>query len=123
MDRLRTGLAAALVVGLAQAASGGQAPVDVSRLPVNLARIERQLQQTQDREAHEGLNLQFFVGVFGQAPPIELFSKDDNLLYGPVPYGAPTHQDMLRMITPQEHRSPAMDFGGLFKWIVDRTRK
>ena len=58
--------------------------------------------------------------MFGQAPPIELFTPEDNLLNGPVPYGAPTHREMLYMITPQEFRSPAMDFSNLLRWLSDR---
>jgi hypothetical protein len=122
MLRIQSGLTAVLVLGLAQVAAGGQETVDVDRLPVDMRRIERQLRQTMDREAHDGLNLQFFVGVFGQAPPIELFTKDDNLVNGPVPYGGPTHREVLETITPREYRAPAMDFGGLFRWMADKTK-
>jgi hypothetical protein len=78
--------------------------VDVSRLPVNLKRIEREFRQAAVREERSGLNLRYFVEVYGQAPPLVVFTKEDNLQFGPVPYGAPTHRDMLWMLTPQEHR-------------------
>jgi hypothetical protein len=96
--------------------------VDVSRLPVNLSRIQRQLQRSTVREERDGLNLRYLVDVFGQAPAIELFSTQDNLLDGPVPYGGPTHRDILQVITPQEHRAPAANFGNLFRWLADKAK-
>jgi hypothetical protein len=96
---------------------------DVSRLPVNIERIQRRLAQSREREERDGLNLRYMIDVFGQAPPIELLTKDDNLLYGPVPESAPTHRDMLNMMTPKEFRSPAMDFNSLFRWLSDKSKK
>ena len=69
-----------------------------------------------------GLRLRYIVDVYGQAPRIELFTKQDNLLNGPVPYGGPTHQDLLQVITPQEHRAPAANFGNLFRWLSDKAK-
>jgi hypothetical protein len=101
-----------------------QARVDVQRLPVNLRRIQRELaQETRQREERDGLNLRYIIDVFGQAPPIEIFTPDDNLIYGPVPYGAPTHQDMIYMMTPPEFRSPVMDFGALFRRLSGKDKK
>jgi hypothetical protein len=91
--------------------------VDVSRLPINIDRIHRQLRQTTVREERDGLNLRYIVDVFGQAPKLELFTKKDNLRDGAVPYGAPTHQDMLNVMTPQEYRAPAANFGNLLRWF------
>jgi hypothetical protein len=90
-------LAVAAVVGLSAAAlsgpsvfaqqqppadatrSGAQAPppasgVDVTRLPLDLQRIERQLRKTREREEFDGMRLRYFVDVFGQSPRIELFA-------------------------------------------------
>jgi hypothetical protein len=117
----RIGVAAFLTFSLA-GVSAGQEAVDVSKLPVDLARIERQLRQASVREERDGLNLRYFVDVFGQAPRLELFAPQENLLTGPVPYGAPTHQQMIEMITPQEHRAPAADFGALFRWLADKAK-
>ena len=91
--------------------------VDVSRLPISVSRIERSLRQSTIREERDGLNLRYFVDVYAKAPAIVLFTKEDNLLTGPVPYGGPTHREMLDMITPQEHRAPAADMGALFRWL------
>ena len=91
-------------VGRNSGASGAAPAVDVSRLPIDLRRIERELRQATIREERSGLNLRYFVEVYGQAPPLVTFTKEDNLQFGPVPYGAPTHRDILWMLTPLEHR-------------------
>ena len=127
--RVRTALAAAcLVFGLTGAARAQQPPdsanqtVDVLQLPVNLDRIYRGLRQAETREERDGLRLKYFVDVYGQAPRIELFTRQDNLLNGPVPYGAPTHSQILEVITPKEFRSPVMDFSAVMRWLTDKTK-
>ena len=128
MSRWRIGLTAALLLSLARAAqaqAAGAAPqpqpapaaqpqVDVSRLPINLERIQRQLRQTTVREERDGLNLRYIV---------ELFTKQDNLRTRPAPYGAPTHQDMLNVMTPQEYRAPAVNFSNLLNWFSGKAKK
>jgi hypothetical protein len=114
-------LAALLSSSLAVPAAA-QSSVDVSKLPVNLERIQRQLQQSTVREDRNGLNLRYVVEVYGQAPRIELFTQQENLQSGPVPYGAPTHQQMIEAITPREYRAPAADMGALFRWFADKAR-
>jgi hypothetical protein len=79
--------------------------IDVSRLPIDLKRIEQRFRQGQIREERDGLNLRYFVDVFAKAPNIVLFTKEDNLQYGQVPNSAPTHSDMLEMMTPREYRN------------------
>jgi hypothetical protein len=134
------GTTAVLLVVLAQAAgaqsgatptgtAGVSAPgvvataVDVTRLPIDLRRIERAYRKTTIREERDGLNLRYFVDVYAKAPPIVLFTKEDNLESGPVPYGAPSHREMLDMITPQEHRAPAANLGNLFRWFSGKKDK
>ena len=102
--------------------AAAQSTVDVGKLPVNLERIQRQLQQATVREERDGLNLRYVVDVYGRAPRIELFTKQDNLENGPVPYGAPTHRDMIQAVTPQEFRAPAADFSALFRWFADKAK-
>jgi len=116
MPCCRLGLTALLVLALAKTAAG-QGSVDVSKLPVNLERIQRQLRQAAVREERDGLNLRYVVDVFGQAPRIELFAPRENLLNGPVPYGAPTHRQFIEAITPREYRSPGIDFGAILDWL------
>jgi hypothetical protein len=81
------------------------ATIDVSRLPISLQNIERRFRQGQIREERDGLNLRYFVDVFAKAPNIVLFTKEDNLRYGQVPGSAPTHSDMLEMMTPRPFRN------------------
>jgi len=118
----RIGLAAFMMMGLASAA-GAQTTVDVDRLPIDLQRIHRELQQSAVREEREGLNLRYIVDVYGQAPPIVIFGPDDNLVHGPVPYGAPTHREMIEHVTPKEYRTPAADLGALARWLAERAKK
>jgi hypothetical protein len=87
------------------------AAVDVTRLPIDMRRIERRFRQTEFREERDGLNLRYFVDVYAKAPDIVLFTPQDNLYYGPVPYGAPTHMEMLQMMTPQEFRGSTLMLG------------
>jgi hypothetical protein len=112
-----------LVLGAANAASAQQASVDVKRLPVDLNKLTRELRQTAATESHNGLHIRYTVDVYGQAPRIELFTKQDNLKAGPVPYGAPSHREMIEHVTPIEYRPPVMDFSALLRWISDKTNK
>ena len=97
--------------------------VRVKRLPLDLTKVTRQLRQTAGTESHNGLHIRYSVDVYGQAPRIELFTKQDNLATGPVPYGAPTHRDMINQVTPIEYRAPIMDFSSLVRWLTDRANK
>ena len=115
--------AAVLVLALAGGASGQQPAstvrvtspgLDVSKLPIDMARIRRQLVRVDVREERDGLGLRYMIDVFAQAPAIELFPSarlDPNFWTGPAPYGAPTHRQFLNLWTPQEHRGQAADFG------------
>ena len=92
-------------------------------MPLNLDRIQRGLRQSAIREERQGLNLRYVVEVYGQAPPIVIFGPEDNLVHGPVPYGAPTHRDMIEHVTPKEYRAPAADFSALVRWLAEKGKK
>jgi hypothetical protein len=99
--------------------------VEVSKLPIDMSRIRRQLVLATVREGRDGLNLRYTIDVFGQAPALDLFwsaKGDPNFWRMPAPYGAPTHSEFLRLNTPQEHRAPAADFGALFRWLTDKAK-
>src|SRR5262245_23690112 len=97
--------------------------VDVGKLSLNLARIQRQLQQQNVREDRDGLNLRYFVPVYGEAPRLELFQqREPGLFTAPPPYGAPTHRQMIEQVTPQEYRAPAADFSALFRLFADKSK-
>jgi hypothetical protein len=100
-----------------------QETVDVSLLPLNLDRIQRELRQSTIREEHEGLTLRYVVDVYGQAPPIVIFGPEDDLVNGPVPYGGPTRREMLEHMTPKEYRAPSADFSALLRWLVERGNR
>jgi hypothetical protein len=132
MHLKRASLIGLLIIGVAHAAAAQQgsvevsrlpASVDVNRLPIDLARITRQLRQTQSTELHNGLHIRYTIDVYGAAPRIEFFSKEDHLQTGPVPYGAPTHREMINQVTPQEFRAPIADFSALLRWLADRGNK
>jgi hypothetical protein len=105
------------------ATRGATAPVDVDQLPVDLSRIQRKLAKSADRQENDGLNLKFFIAVYAQAPQIRLYTQQDNLSSGPVPYGAPTHSQMMNQVTPQEYRAPAADFTSIMRWLSDKAKK
>jgi len=96
--------------------------VDVDRLPVDLRRIQKRLNQYGDSVESDGLNLRYQIQIYGFAPPIEFFGEDANLKTGPVPYGAPTHREIIEHITPQEFRAPYIDFGALIRWLGERNK-
>ncbi len=122
MTSLRVALTALGIVSMAWVAVA-QGAVDVSRLPLDLERIQRKLQASSIREERQGLNLHYVVEVYGRAPAIVFLGPKDNLLYGPVPYGAPTHRDMIEHVTPREYRTPVAALGALARWLADQAKK
>jgi len=123
MNLNRASLIGLLILGAAHAAAAQQTSVDVKRLPLDLTKVTRQLRQTAATESHNFLHIRYSVDVYGQSPRIELFTKRDNLATGPVPYGAPTHREMIDHVTPIEYRAPIMDFSALVRWLTDRANK
>ena len=115
---------ALLAMLLTSAAAYAQQPtIDVSRLPIDVEKIHRELQKSTIKEEHDGLNLRYVVDVYGQAPPIVLIDPGFDLVHGPVPNSAPTHKDMIDHVTPIEYRAPAADLSALLRWLADRNKK
>ena len=98
----------------------GQAPaVDVSKLGVSLDRIKRELTQAEAEQSNEGpMKLSFTVQVVGQAPKIDLLEGFS--LNGPMAYGAPTHREVLDVVTPQAYRSPVIPFSTVTYWAAKK---
>ena len=120
----RASLIGLLILGVAHAAAAQEIRVDVTRLGIDLVRIQRDLRESAATESrNHGLKIHYTVDVYGNAPRIEFFTKQDNLQTGPVPYGAPTHRDFINQVTPIEYRAPVMDFSALLRWLADRTNK
>jgi hypothetical protein len=129
---MRSFAAALIVLSLAghAAAQQPEAPapagpaVDVDRLPIDLRRVQRELQQSQTVvEERDGLNLRYTIQIYGSSPRLLIFDEDANLVGGPVPYGAPTHREIIDHITPREYRAPVADFSALLRWLADRGKK
>jgi hypothetical protein len=120
---MRAGLIGLLMMGAASVASAQQATVDVMRLPIDLAKVTSQLRQSAPTESHNALHIRYSIDVYGQAPRIELFTKQDNLTSGPVPYGAPTHREFIEHVTPIEYRAPAANFAALIAWLTQKAAK
>jgi len=123
MNLMRAFLIALFVLAAAGVASGQQPSVDVKRLPLDLNKVTQQLRQSAASESHNGLHIRYTVDVYGQAPRIDLFTKQDNLTTGPVPYGAPTHREMIEHVTPIEYRAPYADLSALLRWLSEKSKK
>lgn len=85
--------------------------VDATKLGVNLSRIKRELAVAPSSASNDAIKLNFTVQVIGVAPKIDFlrgFAVD-----GPIPYGAPTHAEVLQVLTPQAYRSPVVPIYGL----------
>jgi hypothetical protein len=92
-------------------AQDGQS-LDASKMGVDLSRIKRELvEATTVDETEDPLRPRFRVEVVGIAPRIDFLEGFS--LEGAVPYGPPTHGEVLHMLTPQEFRSPAVPFSSL----------
>ena len=100
-----------------------QPAVDINRLPIDVGRIQRELRLSTERNENEGLQLRYFVDVYGQAPPIVIFGPEDNLVEGPVPYGAPTHREMIEQNTPIDYRPIPWDLNSVYRWLSERMKK
>ena len=99
---------------------GDQNLLRAEELPVSLARIRRKLAQAPPSHASP-LRLDVYVEVIGKAPALKIFEGID-LRAGPVRYGAPTHSDMMRHVTPQEFRAPSISFGSVLALIKRLSR-
>ena len=82
---------------------------DVSRLSLDLDRIQRGLHESATRGERGG-----------QAPSPVFFRSGADLVNGPVPRSAPTHDEMVAQMTPREFRAPAADVSALFRWLAER---
>ena len=94
--------------------------VDPSRMGISLERIVKGLrfEEMRERRTDSPLKLEFNVQVFGTAPRIDILGDYDIGQDGPLPYGAPTHQDFLNHLTPQAYRSPTMPLSSVAVWAL-----
>ena len=73
--------------------------VDVSKLPLDLQRIQQKLRETANGSQKEPLIIRFQVNVFAQAPRIDLFSPGE-LKKAAAPTVTPTHKELMNSVTP-----------------------
>jgi hypothetical protein len=86
--------------------------VDVSKLGVDLSRIKRELAEPETASSDDSpLRFRFSVQVIGMAPRIDFLEGFS--VNGPMPYGSPTHQEVLDVLTPKEYSSPTVPIYGL----------
>ena len=120
-------LASPLDAQQAVAPSSANEEIDVSKLPLNIPKLQVKLKAAVAREEQQEHNgaprIRFNIDVLGTAPRWTLLTPADNLRDGPVPYGAPTHRDMMNYATPKEFSAPVMDFGSLMRWIDSKVGK
>ena len=120
-------LASPLHAQQAAAPSSASQEIDVSKLPLNIPQLQMKLKAAVAREEQQqregGPRIRFNIDVLGTAPRWTLLTPADNLRDGPVPYGAPTHRDMMNYATPKEFSAPVMDFTNLMRWIDSKVGK
>jgi hypothetical protein len=100
-------------------ADAAQDAFDPSKMGVSLKRIVRGLKFEEERaQRPEGpLRIEYQIQVFGQAPRIDLLDGFD-LEYGPLQYGAPTHNDFINYWTPQAFKSPPIPVSAIAGWAL-----
>jgi hypothetical protein len=104
------------------------APAD--SLVMSFDRIKRDLRILPPSTAATPLKLEYYVEVQALLPPIPIF-KPGELTTGLVPFGAPTHADMMAHVTPLAFRSPAIPVSAimmmgvqmLVQWEANRARE
>ena len=85
-----------------------------AELPVSLERMQRRIDKIARAEDDAPrLRLTSYVEVFARAPRLELFRPTFDLELGPIPYGAPTHGEMIAAMTPREWRPPLVRLDGV----------
>jgi hypothetical protein len=107
-----------------------QAAPSIESLGISFARIKRELRILPPSTAKTPLKLEYYVEVQGVMPPLPIF-RPGELTTGPVPYGAPTHSDMMDHVTPLAFKSPAIPVSAiaimgiqmLLQWEVNRARE
>jgi hypothetical protein len=102
----------------------------VEALGMSFERIKRGLRVLPPSTAKTPLKLEYYVEVQGLMPPLPLF-KPGELTTGPVPFGAPTHRDMMDHVTPEAFKSGTVPVSSLaimgivklLQWEAQRARE
>lgn len=87
---------------------------DIEALGLSFDRIKRLLADRAPSQNKSPLKLNYYVEVVALAPTIELFTREELAPgAGVIPWGPPTHADIVRLLTPIEFRSPRVDVSSL----------
>jgi hypothetical protein len=117
-------------VVLAQQGDPAPPPPTVEALGMSFERIKRELRMRPPSAAKTPLKLEYYVEVQGLMPPLPLFQPGE-LTMGPIPYGAPTHADMMDHVTPQAFKAGTVPVSSLaimgivklLQWEAQRARE
>jgi hypothetical protein len=90
-------------------------PPSPAKLPVSVERIQKKLAELPPTVTDK-LKLEYYIEVYGKAPPPD-FLQNFNVKSGPVPFSAPTHQDLLDVVTPAGFRTPAPNISAFIEWL------
>jgi hypothetical protein len=74
-------------------------------VPVSLKRVRKQLLTPVPRKTGPGLRLEYHVDVYGRSPKLFIFDEAQPFGRGPVPFTAPTHHEIIDLVTPQMFKS------------------
>ena len=99
-----------------------QATLEAEELGVSLARIKQKLERLpDDMEARSLLRLNFYIQVYARTPQLDYFEGFD-LHNSPVPYGPPTHEQLLAIMRSGEPRltGPTMNLNNVIGWAIGR---
>ena len=81
-----------------------------------LERIKRQLDRLPPTHTERSvLRLSYYIEVYGRLPRIDLVQGFD-VHNGPVPYGAPTHAELLAVMSPRELRPAVAKLNSIIGW-------
>jgi len=86
---------------------------NIDALGVSFERIKRLLADRAPSDTRSPLKLNYYVDVVALAPRLQLFTREEVAPTGVIPWGAPTHADILNLLTPVEFRSPRVPVGSL----------
>jgi hypothetical protein len=123
---MRTLFALLLLIVFAAPAAAEEPRIDADKLPIDIARITKELKSITFREERDGLRLRYYLNINAPAPPLNIVINPDGTdswLVGPVPHTAPTHKEFMDFVTPQEWRPAVPDVGALVKWLADKANK
>ena len=97
--------------------------MDVNRLPIESAASSASSASRPNGTKTRACGCGISWTCTGRLRRLVIFGPEDNLVDGPVPYGAPTHREMVNQNTPIDYRPMAWDLNSLYRWLSERMKK